>query len=234
MATTTVVQASFAAGILSPSLRGRIDLAQYAAGAEDLTNVMVLPTGAVTRRPGSYYVAPSKPGSGVRLVPFVPAVSAAYVLEFGPFYVRFFRNHAQLLDAGPAPLELATPYTAVELRELNFAQSADVLYVFHPAHAPRKISRTAATTFAITTAVFDNGPYDTENTGDVPAAPPSSTASSPEASAPEPEPSGSGAIWGGERIGGAEGTGGDAAGAEGSGGEPGGEPGSDGSSGGLG
>jgi hypothetical protein len=239
VATTTVVQSSFAAGILSPWLRGRIDLAQYAAGAEDLTNLQVLPTGAVARRPGSYHVAASKPGNRCRLVPFVPAVSAAYVLEFGPAYVRFIRNRGQLLDGSALPLELATPYTLDQLRELNFAPSADVLYVFHPSHQPRKISRTSADTFQIVVARFDNGPYDADNTGDVPAAAPSPTASSPETSGAPPVPDGdTGPPWGGDGntydnwLDGnsvAEGT-------EATGGEPGGAEAaaSDGSSGGLG
>ena len=53
----TLIQTSFAAGMLSPRMRGRVDLQQYPAGAEDLTNALVQTQGGATKRPGSYFVA---------------------------------------------------------------------------------------------------------------------------------------------------------------------------------
>ncbi len=43
---------SFASGELSPALYARIDMAQYATGARELTNFIVLPQGAIINRPG--------------------------------------------------------------------------------------------------------------------------------------------------------------------------------------
>jgi hypothetical protein len=174
-----IIQPSFAAGMLSPRLRGRVDLQQYAAGAEDLTNASVQTQGGASKRPGSYFMEAPKAAARVRLVPFVVSSAVAYVLEFGNLYLRFARNRAQLL-AGSTPLEIATPYTLAQLRTLKFAQSADVLYIFHPAHQPRKLSRTAAATFVLDLVVFENGPFDVENSGDVGASPPSGTATAPE------------------------------------------------------
>lgn len=157
-------QTSFAAGIIGRRLRGRVDLAQYAAGAEDLTNVRVLTGGAATRRPGSYFV--KELASRARLVPFRVSSEVAYVLVFEDGVISFIRNRAVLLDTMGVRLEVPTDYTAAQLAALRFAQSADVLYIFHPEHATQKLSRTAASTFAIATVAWVNGPYGRENYGD--------------------------------------------------------------------
>jgi hypothetical protein len=210
------IQTNFTSGELSPRMRGRVDLDQYRNGAAELRNVLVQMQGGATRRPGSTFIAATKTAGGrVRLYPFVVASLTAYVLEFGDGYVRFMRNRAQLL-AGSTPLELATPYSVNELRELRFSQSADVLYVTHVNHAPRKISRTSASTFTIETVAFQNGPYDTENTGDI-GATGSGAATAPETGSGSGGTTGSGSGSGGDwfESGGGEGESG---GGEGEGG----------------
>ena len=39
--------------------------------------------------------------------------------------------------------EVATPYTSAQLADINFAQSADTMYLVHPSHAIRTLTRTA-------------------------------------------------------------------------------------------
>ena len=56
-------------------------------------------------------------------------------------------------------IELTTTYTTAQLFDLKFAQSADVLYVVHPSHEPRKISRTSDTAWSITDITFSDGPF---------------------------------------------------------------------------
>lgn len=217
----TIIQSSFAAGMLSPRLRGRVDLAQYPAGAEDLTNVLVQTQGGATKRPGSYFMAAPHTNARVRLIPFLVSSAVVYVLEIGAGTMRFFRNRALLTD-GTIPLTIATPWTLAELRSLKYAQSADVMYLFHPSHQPRKLSRTGAAAFLMALAVFENGPYDTENTGDVGASLPSPTSSSPEAGTTRAGPTGSGTGDGPPPGSGNAGEGGPDSGlAEGSGGESG-------------
>jgi len=56
--------------------------------------------------------------------------------------------------------EITTPYTAAQVFDLRFAQSADVMYIVHPAHEPAKLSRTGHTTWTLTEIDFgDKGPY---------------------------------------------------------------------------
>jgi hypothetical protein len=56
MTSLRVHKTSFTAGEIAPELAGRSDLAAYANGAGRLTNVVVLPTGGVSRRPGLRHV----------------------------------------------------------------------------------------------------------------------------------------------------------------------------------
>ena len=63
--------------------------------------------------------------------------------------------------------EIPTTYDEDELFDLKFTQSADVLYVAHPAHAPAKITRTAHTAWTITDISFTANPF--TGAGDYPS-----------------------------------------------------------------
>ena len=58
---------------------------------------------------------------------------------------------------------IASPYLTAELFELQVAQSNDVMYIVHPNHAPRKLTRTAHTTWTLTEVAFELGPLMDEN-----------------------------------------------------------------------
>ena len=56
--------------------------------------------------------------------------------------------------------EVATPYTSAQVNDVRFAQSADVMYIVHPSHAIRTLSRTDhnAWTFATPSITENNTP----------------------------------------------------------------------------
>jgi len=56
--------------------------------------------------------------------------------------------------------EIASPYQESELFEIKYAQSADVMWLTHPNHKPRKLSRTAHTNWTLTEVDFIDGPYE--------------------------------------------------------------------------
>ena len=60
--------------------------------------------------------------------------------------------------------EIATTYTSAELYDLQFTQSADVMYIVHPNHPPAKLSRTAHTTWTLADVDFQTGPFLDTNT----------------------------------------------------------------------
>ena len=162
MARVSSIVTNFQAGELSPRLEGRIDLQKYSAGAQTLQNMLVFPQGGITRRPGTYYAGSSKSGGKVRLINFEFSDEQAYVLEFGANYIRFFQDGAPL-ESGGSPVEVATTYSVTDIFEINFVQSADVLYLVHKDHAPAKLTRTTATSFTLTDIAFVDGPYLDEN-----------------------------------------------------------------------
>lgn len=59
--------------------------------------------------------------------------------------------------------QVTTPYTTAQVSDIKFTQSADVMYLTHSSHEPRKLTRTAHTTWTLSTPAFVNGPYLDEN-----------------------------------------------------------------------
>ena len=163
---STLMQPTFAAGELSPELRRRIDLQKYSAGAEIIKNMVVLPRGGVQSRTGLRMVATVKSSDKKpRLVDFVFSVTQAYVLEFGDLYIRVFKDRGAVLS-GESIYEIITPYAEADLVDLKFEQSADTLYICHPDHAPKTLTRSGHTNWTLADFSFKNGPYLPENTTD--------------------------------------------------------------------
>ena len=72
------VKTSFTSGCVSRDLLGRGDLQAFENGALTLSNVLIQPTGGVTRRPGTGHIA-TVPGRG-RLIPFTFNTEQAHLL----------------------------------------------------------------------------------------------------------------------------------------------------------
>jgi len=62
------------------------------------------------------------------------------------------------LKATVLSTEIETTYAEADLFDLHYAQNNDVMYIVHPDYAPRKLSRTGATSFAIEDVSFKRGP----------------------------------------------------------------------------
>ena len=50
--------------------------------------------------------------------------------------------------------QITSTYIEADLADINYCQSADVLYLFHPSYAPRKLSRTGHTSWTLSTINF--------------------------------------------------------------------------------
>ena len=75
-------------------------------------------------------------------------------------------NYTTYTSGGTAAkvYEITTEYTSSQLSEIQFAQSADVMYLVHPSHEPTKLTRTGHTNWSISDVDFEKGPYLDENT----------------------------------------------------------------------
>jgi len=165
LAKASTIQTSFNAGELSPTLEGRVDLAKYANGCAKLENFIPLVQGGARKRSGTRFVSEVKTSANVtRLIPFEFGTTQAYILEFGNLYMRVYKDGgAVLAGAGPAVFEIVTPYPSAALDAIQFAQSADVLYLAHPDYNPRKVTRTAHDAWTMAVIDFDFAPFEPTN-----------------------------------------------------------------------
>ena len=132
---------SFTAGEITPRLFGRGDLKAYENGAAKLRNVVIHPTGGVSRRPGLRFLDTLAGKS--RLAAFEFNTEQTYLLAFSDQAVRVYKD--DLLTA-----TLVTPWTEDQLAQINWTQSADTLLVVHPDVPPKKITRTSHTDWTVT------------------------------------------------------------------------------------
>ncbi|MCA8933863.1 MAG: hypothetical protein KDA49_15415 [Rhodospirillaceae bacterium] len=128
-------QTSFTAGQVAPALLGRSDLRLYQNGAATLTNVLILPTGGVRRRPGLRHVA-GLPGRA-RLIAFEFNTEQVYLLAISDGLVTVMAD-------GETVATLAAPWSETQLAGLTWTQSADTLLVCHPEVEARSLTRHGA------------------------------------------------------------------------------------------
>lgn len=189
MVKTYQSQTALNGGEISPRLHARPDLQRYQNGLARCANFIPTVQGGVIRRPGTRFVAEVKDSAGSqRLIPFVFSRTQSYVLEFGDEYVRFYMLGGQLYDSAPnytlldeadatlldeageailapeidptaAPFELVSPYSESEISSLQFAQTADVMFITHPNHPVRTLTRTGHTSWSFAEFDHKNGPF---------------------------------------------------------------------------
>lgn len=139
--------------------------------------MLPLPTGGAYRRPGTLYqgALASATNHAPRLIPFVYSETEVYCLYLSKTvgstgYVGGFRptdnldltsTVAAITCSGTHPYAQAQASTTStvgyydEVFDVQHTQSGDIIYLVHPRYKPRRITRSAADTFAI--AEFDNG-----------------------------------------------------------------------------
>lgn len=140
MSRARIVKTNFTGGEITPLLMGRADLSAYENGAARLKNVLVHPTGGVTRRPGFSYLATAR-GPG-RLLPFEFNTEQTYLFALTDGWLDIYQS-------GGFVAALATPWTSEQLLECAWTQTADTLLVVHPDVPPKKIIRRGGDDWAI-------------------------------------------------------------------------------------
>ncbi len=162
MPRVTYLQTNFTAGELSPRLYGRVDVDRYQNAAKRMTNAQVLVQGGARRRLGTQYLGVTKDSTKIsRLIPFVATRSLAFVLEFGDLYMRVWKTDGTQLESAPAvPYEIATPYTQSMLFQLDFAQGADTMFIYHVDVPTQRLQRLADGNWQMAAAEFLQLPTD--------------------------------------------------------------------------
>lgn len=154
---------SFTRGEITPLAHARVDIDMYQAGAETLRNFYVLKEGGIRRRPGTRYRGAAGDNYAyLRFMPFVYGTDDSLALEWGPNYVRFWQDGLQIADSATGlPYQLTTPYDENAIREFQWTQSGDTIYIAFGSmtQKPQKLVRTANDNWAFTTVSFTDGPY---------------------------------------------------------------------------
>lgn len=162
MADLWTFQTNFTRGELDPQLAGRIDLAAYYSGVETATNVLATPQGGLKKRPGQEIIDEKEgvsPNFDGRLENFSFNTEQNYVLVFTDFEMAIYKDDVlQTNINGSGDDFLVTPWSIGTLPDMDYVQSADTAVVVHPNVAPRTITRTGDTLWAITTIVFTEVP----------------------------------------------------------------------------
>ena len=154
MANIRHLQRSFGGGEVTPEFYGRIDDVKYQTGLATCRNFIPKPHGPAENRAGFAFVREVKDSSKrVRLLPFTYSTTQTMVIEMGVGYFRFHTQGGTLLSGG-APYEIANPYGEADLFDVHYVQSADVLTLVHPNHAPRELRRLGATNWQLATINF--------------------------------------------------------------------------------
>lgn len=127
---TQAGKTSFSAGELSPELSARVDIEQYRAGCQDLTNFIAKPLGPARKRNGSKYVAEVKDSTKeVRLKRFQTRVDQAFILEFGNLYIRFYADNAQVVETSKNITAITNANPGVVTSNSHGFSNGDQIYI---------------------------------------------------------------------------------------------------------
>lgn len=139
----------FSAGIVDREWGGRVDIDRYTNGCWDIVNGHVLPSGAITRRLGTRYLANTKGNNKPKLIPWKIDATSGNVVEITDGYMRFYKHGGQILDTG-SPVEIATPIDEADgLNNIRYVQTYDGIRFVNGAIEPQFLDRTDETTWAI-------------------------------------------------------------------------------------
>lgn len=128
----TTLHNNFSAGELTPKMDAAVDSPIYRGGCRTMVNNVPMTVGGFRRMPGSYHLGYVEDTTSVaRLILWV-ASAATYMIELTALKARFWQADYTLEGT-----ELATPWTAAQLWELQVTNIDGGLYVVHPSHAPR-------------------------------------------------------------------------------------------------
>ena len=132
-------QYSFTAGVLDRTMFSRSDVQKYYAGASEILNMFGMAQGGQEMRPGLRKMAEIPAAGGARLAPFKFSDKEAYLHVYLDRKLLVYRD-------GVKQAEIATPYTAAQIREIGMAQDLDTAILTHPDHQYRKLMRQGAHT----------------------------------------------------------------------------------------
>ena len=156
------LQPSFARGEISPDLHARVDLSFYNIGLAKLKNFIVLPQGAITRRPGFVTLGDAAVVSGeacpVKLIPFVFNRNDTIIIELADRIVRIWQP-----SSGRVIFSLSAPYSGEDVRDIKYIQSGNEIILTHRKYPLKRLKRYALDDWGFIDFNFKRGPWLSDN-----------------------------------------------------------------------
>lgn len=90
MANASFLQASFLGGIWGPSIQGNMDMEAYKKAMAQSQNYLPTEPGALTRRPGTRFLGPTRGGNPGRVIAFDFSVVQPYLMEVTAGWLRLY------------------------------------------------------------------------------------------------------------------------------------------------
>ena len=134
---------SFLGGEVSPSLYERADMDKFGKWFSKAENIRFRETGAFRNRSGFVKIANTKYNSAgqiIKLLNFAFNDEETFLIEMGPYYVRFFRNGNPIMN-GDEPYELTTEIGGFSEEDIKYAQAGDTLFIVHPDYGIFELAR---------------------------------------------------------------------------------------------
>jgi hypothetical protein len=157
------LKSSFAGGELSPSMYGRTDIAKYDSGAATLRNFLVLRYGGAANRPGFKFIAQTYNNKKAVLIPFMYSTDQNYIVEITAGRCRFYKDGDIVRDDNGSPYSIENFFVDKDLEDaakIKYTQSADVLFIVHPEHAPMTLTRYGELDWRFERMDITGGPFD--------------------------------------------------------------------------
>ncbi len=146
---------SFNRGYFSPNMGGR---AEFSGALAECLNFIPTVQGPVTRRGGTRYLTTADDG---KLFAFVYSNSVSYILLFCDKKIKIWKDRT--FNA-----EISSPYSLTDVKGgLYLYQQADVVFICHPEHPPRRLIRKGESQWELKDVDFIDGPFLPNNTTDV-------------------------------------------------------------------
>ena len=158
---------NFARAKTDYDLNGRFDLPIYNTSAEVFKNFISNFKGNAIYSAGFLKAATFQ---DCRFIEFKYNNEQQYICLFYENKIRFLSYDSNgvfgwVLDAGMSILEVDTPYTLEESKQLLYTQNFDSMEITHQNHRPRRLIRTSANEFQLQVSSRKNDPFVVSNTG---------------------------------------------------------------------
>lgn len=146
---------NFSRAKIDHDMNGRFDLPIYQSGTDVFRNYISNFKGNAMYRAAFEFMLAFE---DCYLVEFRFNAQQSYICVFYNTKIRFLSYDVNgnfgwvLASTGPdVILEVTTPYSLAQSKEIDWAQNNDVMYVVHPSFAPYKLTRVSANSFTFAT-----------------------------------------------------------------------------------